>query len=554
MSDFLSNFQGGNYEKTRQDKLYEKNKEKQKADAGAEKSAPRQVERPEPKADAPQRTSTASVDGSQSDKYADLSVEELLRIKKQERKERQARREAAERGEEVEQVPPPQQQQQKVPVKTASPKQQQKPQPRMEPQPTRSSSIAPGEELTEIDPSYRRKKIIKYVIFAVIGLAVIIAGYFTYYQFTHVEVPDFTDGELSEARAWATENDVTLKVEQVYDFDKDANQIISQSVANKKIKKGSDLTVNASLGPDPEEVIALPDFNTMAVAAVKEWIVTNKADNLSVIEENNETKAAGEFIKLEMVSKDVTAETYKRKDKAKVYYSKGAEVLEKTIEVPEFVGKTKEEVEEWTKKNELTIQTSESNSDTVESGKVISQEIAKGTKVAKKDKFPVVISIGKAYVVPDFSHLTMEEAEGNADNVSVKQIYNDAVPYGGFISQSVEAGQSFKEAERPAIQLVYSIGKPFMRDLRNSTLEGEIQKIFYDEYQAKGAGITYQVYYVDSAVTKGTVVDMSQYNEFVATNAVIRLGISRGNIQNQDTANNATDNAVQDMNTDTDDQ
>ncbi|WP_321384722.1 PASTA domain-containing protein [uncultured Enterococcus sp.] len=545
MSDFLSNFQGGNYEKTRQDKLYEKNKEKQKASAAAEKKSIQHEEQSDAQPELEKQETRQS-----ADKYADLSVEELLRIKKQERKARQARREAEEQEEELE-TARTQPVQQKAPVKAASPtRQQHKAQPRVEPQPERSSSVAPGEELTEIDPSYRRKKIIKYVVLAVIAIAVIIGGYFTYYQFTHVEVPDFTGEELSDARTWSAENDVVLKVEQVYDFDKETNQIISQSVTKKKIKKGSELTINASLGPDPEENIPLPDFNTMAAAALKEWIVTNKADNLSVIEENNETKAAGEFIKLEMVSKDVTAETYKRKDKAKVYYSKGAEVLEKTIEVPDFAGKTKEEVEEWTKKNELTIQTSESNSDTVESGKVISQEIGKGTKVAKKDKFPVVISIGKAYVVPDFSHLTMEEAEGNADNVSVKQIYNDNVPYGGFISQSVEAGLSFKEAERPAIQLVYSIGKPFMRDLRNSTLEGEIQKVFYEEYQSKGAGITYQVYYVDSAVTKGTVVEMSQYNEFVATNAVIRLGVSRGNIQNQDAAADNNAPQAQDGNTD----
>lgn len=542
MSDFLSNFQGGNYEKTRQDKLYEKSKGNKKADSIDETKETPQEKQATHEPNVSQHEPTAPVSNGSTDKYADLSVEELLRIKKQERKERQARKEAAERGEVEPVAASPVQQ--KAPVKSAPPKQQ-KAQPREEIQPMRPSSVAPGEELTEIDPSYRRKKIIKYVIFAIIAIVVALGGYFAYYQFTHVEVPDFTDEELSQARAWATENEVALKVEQVYDFDKDTNQIISQSVTKKKIKKGSELTVNASLGPDPEENIALPDFTTMAVAALKEWIATNKADNLSVIEENNETKPAGEFIKLEMVSKDVTAETYKRKDKAKVYYSKGAEVLEKTIEVPDFAGKTKEEVEEWTKKNELTIQTSENNSDTVESGKVISQEIAKGTKVAKKDKFPVVISIGKAYVVPDFSHLTMEEAEGNADNVSVKQIYNDTVAYGGFVSQSVEAGQSFKEAERPAIQLVYSIGKPFMRDLRNSTLEGEIQKIFYDEYQSKGAGITYQVYYVDSAVTKGTVVDMSQYNEFVATNAVIRLGVSKGNIQNQDAANEPINDASQ---------
>ncbi|MGL4694728.1 PASTA domain-containing protein [Enterococcus larvae] len=548
MSDFLSNFQGGNYEKTRQDKLYEKNKEKQKTDASAEKKRIPHEEQPVMENDFNQsESSSAASDSTASDKYADLSVEELLRIKKQERKDRQARKEAIDRGEELEKPSTPaaqsNQSSQRTPAKLTPSRQQHKAvQPRPEPQPVRPATTVPGEELTEIDPSYRRKKIIKYVVLAIIALVVAAAGYFAYYQFTHVEVPDFTGEELSEARAWSTENDVPLKVEQVYDFEKDANQIISQSTANKKIKKGTELKISASLGPDPEEAVPLPDFNTMALAAVREWIVDNKADNLSVIEENNDTKAAGEFIKLEMVSKDVTSETYKRKDKAKVYYSKGTEVLEKTIDVPEFVGKTKEEVEEWTKKNELTVEVAESNSDTVDSGKVISQGIGKGTKVAKKDKFPIVVSVGKAYIVPDYSQVKMEEAERNADNLSIKQEYSDTIPYGGFIGQSVIPGQSYKEADRPVVEVAYSIGKPFMRDLRNNTLEGEIQKIFYEEYQSKGAAITYQVYYVDSAVTKGTVVDMSQYNEFVGINAVIRLGVSRGNVQNQDASDDASQN------------
>ena len=128
----------------------------------------------------------------------------------------------------------------------------------------------------------------------------------------------------------------------------------------------------------------------------------------------------------------------------------------------------------------------------------------------------------------------MTDAEGS-EGVAVKQIYHDTIPYGGFISQSVEPGLKFKEAERPGVQLVYSIGRPFIKDLKESTLEGDLQRIFYEEYQSKGANVTFQVYYMDSASTKGTVVQMSQFNEFVSTNAVIRIGISRGNIVNQET-------------------
>lgn len=45
------------------------------------------------------------------------------------------------------------------------------------------------------------------------------------------------------------EEGVAIKVEQEYDFDKDVNQVIDQSVdPDKKIKKGATLTLTASLG------------------------------------------------------------------------------------------------------------------------------------------------------------------------------------------------------------------------------------------------------------------------------------------------------------------
>ena len=541
MSDFLSNFESKNYEQTRQDKLYEKKAgKKEEPKRQSKKSSSRQGAVPQQAM--PTRSATEEQPSQGTQSLEQLSVEELLREKKRQRQERQAAREAALNQE----TTPPleelnadmasQKTRAQAQATTRATVKATKPVPVYQPAQTSEDSreAVPGEELTEIDPGYRRKKILKTLLILMATAAAIGLGIFGYYQYTHVTVPDFVGKELSEVRAWTAENDVALNVEQEYNFDDPANQIIAQSVRNKKIKKGEELSVDASLGADPEETIALPDFSTMSLAVANEWISANKAEGLTVIEEYNETKPAGEYIKLEMGSKDVTAENYRRQDKAKLYYSKGAEPLEKNIEVTDFVGKTRAEVEEWTKKNELAVVITESDSDTVEAGKVISQEIAKGTKVAKKDQFPIVVSTGKSVTIPDYSQTPMTDAEGS-EGVAVKQIYHDTIPYGGFISQSVEPGLKFKEAERPGVQLVYSIGRPFIKDLKESTLEGDLQRIFYEEYQSKGANVTFQVYYMDSASTKGTVVQMSQFNEFVSTNAVIRIGISRGNIVNQET-------------------
>ncbi|OJG92290.1 hypothetical protein RV15_GL003392 [Enterococcus silesiacus] len=390
------------------------------------------------------------------------------------------------------------------------------------------------EEVIETDPTYRNKKIRKYIYIGLGSLVTVALLYFGYYQMTHVQVPDFEGKELSEVREWTAENGVKLQVEQKYDFDKEANLIIHQTVKNKKIQKGKELTVDASLGADPEEAVALPDFKPMKLKDAKSWINEHKADNLAIIEEYSDKVPAGDYLKFEITNKDVKFDTYKRKDKAKLYFSKGKEVFEKDISMPDFAGKPKEEATEWAKKNEITLNVEEADSDTVENGKVISQSIGKDTKVAKKDTLSITASTGKALVVPDFSQFTAEEAESKANGlqVQVKQLFNDEIPYGRFISQSVEVGKKYTEKdEKPVIQVVYSFGKPYMKDLRDNTLEGDLQKIFYEEYQSKGANITYQVYYVDSTVTKGTVVKMSNYNEFIPINSVIQIGISKGNLK-----------------------
>ena len=69
-----------------------------------------------------------------------------------------------------------------------------------------------------------------------------------------------------------------------------------------------------------------------------------------------------------------------------------------------------------------------------------------------------------------------------------------------------------------------------MKDLRGSVSEGDLPKLFFDEYESKGANIYYSIYYVDSAEPKGTVVEMSTYGQFIPLESTIWIGISLGNL------------------------
>ena len=509
MSDFLSNFSGDNYEKTRKEKSLTKESHKKKVENQSRKNPVNNEKlssETKKKAIPIGPSNNISSDRSEESKRNTVGEPEFTdqpKIAQQSKEEIYSKRKKKVAEKQMQQVDPS------------------KSEPLMQ----------NSEELIETDTTYKKKKRQKLMIIIVLVILSIAGLSYFYYEYTHVKVPNFEGEELSEVRIWSTENGVELKVEQKYNFEKPVNEVFSQNIKSKKIKKGNELKVEASLGPNPDDELPLPDFKTMKLQSAKNWIKENKADNLTIIEEYSDTIPAGDYSKIEMVTKDVKEENYKRKDKAKLYYSKGKETYEKNISMSDFIGKTKEEAVEWAKKNELTLKVDESDSDTVEAGKVISQSIPKETMVAKKESFTINVSKGKAILMPDFSQIAQEEVDTRAPEISVqsKQVYSDTIPYGHFVSQSIEAGQKFV-AEKPVVEVTYSAGKPYLKDLRDNTLEGDLQKIFYEEYQSKGANITYRVYYLDSSVTKGTVVKMSNYNEFVPTTFVVQIGISKGNL------------------------
>lgn len=389
-------------------------------------------------------------------------------------------------------------------------------------------------EETEFDPTYKKKQQKKYAIIAAISVLALAVIGFTYYQLTHVKVPDFKAKEVASVRTWGNDEGVKIDVKQEYNFETEINFVISQSVAaDKKIRKGKTLEIVSSLGPDPEEKISLPDFSKMDKTAAAEWVSENKAENVTIIENYDNKLKKGAYIKQEFANKDLKPENYMRKDRLMIYFSKGKEVFEKNIDVLEFKGKAVADVEEWAKKNEVKLKLVKDFSQTVADGIVISQEIAKGQKISKDEEFIVHISKGKAIEVPDYSQYTMDEASSLDSGVSavIKGMYSETVPYGQFISQSVEAGKQYNETDKiPSVKVVYSEGRPYMRDLRGSTNEGELAKLFFDEFESKGANIYYQIYYVDSAEPKGQVVEMSTYGQFIYMGTTVSIGISLGNL------------------------
>ncbi|MDR2832758.1 MAG: PASTA domain-containing protein [Streptococcaceae bacterium] len=391
------------------------------------------------------------------------------------------------------------------------------------------------EEGIELDPNFQKEKRKKLVILASSILLIFIISFVIYRQANFVKVPDFKGKEMTEVRTWAAENKIQLDLKQEYDFEAQINTVISQKIKGKKIKKKSIFTLTTSLGPNPEDKINLPDFAKMTIEAARTWIKEQKAENVSIIEEFNDKTAKNAYLKMEFGNKELKKEDYKRSDKLILYYSKGAEPRKEDIEVPDFIGKAKTDLEDWAKKNEIQLSFEETFSDTVQANMIVSQETAKGKKIAKKDAFKVKVSIGKARVVPNYAQYTEEEAQSLTSTglpIQVRTIFHATVPFGSFIGQSVEAGTTYKETDEvPPIVVTYSAGRPYLKDLRGSANEGDLQESFYKDFNSKGANVTFETYYVDSSQPKGIVVEMSVYGQYISLNQHIRIGISKGNLE-----------------------
>jgi serine/threonine-protein kinase len=398
--------------------------------------------------------------------------------------------------------------------------------------PSTISGIEPIEHHVETDPGYRRKQVRRAIIVVSAIIVLVALAAFIWYLTRLVEVPELVGKPVSTAQTFCRDNGLELEVTEEYHMDVEQGIVVAQEFpAGENTTRGSTFSLTVSKGPNPDEQLTLPDFSTMKRVVAEQWIRDNRADNLRLVQEYSDSVPVSDFLRLEFRGTGVSAENYQRRDYATVYYSRGAEVFEKNITVPDFAGKTRAEVETWAQTNSLVLTVEETDSDTVEAGAVISQSVAAGEKVAKRDAFSITVSLGKPVIVPNFANHTVVTAPGAAEQVIVivKTRFDANVAYGRLISQSVPSGTRLLPSDDHQVTVVYSEGRPFLKDYRGMS-EGDLPAAFFNDYVAKGANVTYELRYVDSSEPKGSIVNMSDYSCFIPMSFHVVISVSRGNL------------------------
>ena len=252
----------------------------------------------------------------------------------------------------------------------------------------------------------------------------------------NAEVPDLLGMSYSEAKEALNKLGLGIKLGETRSSDEyDAGQIISQS-EEAGTEVGANTTIVVDICGDGEKV-EVPDVTGKSQAKA-ESALKEAGLSADVSEVYSDEVSAGKVIS----TSPSAGKKIERGSVVQVVVSKGKEE-DAQIEVPDIRNSSESSAKQKLSDKGLASGTvTQEFSDSVEEGKVISQNPSAGTKVEKGSKVSYVISKGKETVhVGDYSGYTKEKIQSKLEGKGLKVSYTDSqydstVPEGCVITHS----------------------------------------------------------------------------------------------------------------------
>lgn len=266
--------------------------------------------------------------------------------------------------------------------------------------------------------------------------------------------------------------------------------------------------------------ITVPNFSKSDIAEIEKW-GKGKDVEIKFNELNLTTPTENKVITQSVAA----GKTIKRGETLEVFVNGSS--LSNQKEMPDFSGRAIQDVKAWAKAKNIKLNVKEQMSTSVKKDFVFGQNIKAGTPLDDKKELSVLVSSGVSQnQMLDFSEVNVKEAQqmANGQPVEIKEVYSDKEAYGKFISQSIQHGEPV-EGQKAIVN--YSLGKPYLKSYFGKT-EGDLSKIIFDEYTTRGVELSYSTYEVYSPSLKGTVVEMSSYNQYIPLKYEVKFGISNG--------------------------
>lgn len=346
-----------------------------------------------------------------------------------------------------------------------------------------------------------------------------------------VEVKNFEGWAYSDVQLWANENNIKLQPEQEYNDAFDEGKVISQGVAaGEKIKKGEFLPIKVSKGHDMSITLELPDLSNMTKDEVEAWAAQNFMSKVRITTEYSDTVPMGKVIRYEVNDNTVVGEV-RRDTPVYVIVSKGKEdEAAIDITVPDFKTKTISECFVFAAENGINLIIEEQYDDYVPKGSIISQSVKPEEKVKKGTEITVVLSKGKKIIVPDFSGYSKEKAQAVALELGVQISIKEK--YSGS-SEGRFLSQNIAAGsvleDGDFLELVYSMGNKIVVASYVGQTRDAIES-WAKELNKFDARITIKATYTQSNQPAGTIIHQDIANKVVGRSTTIRITVSEGSV------------------------
>jgi len=381
------------------------------------------------------------------------------------------------------------------------------------------------------EPARNRSKtiIMASSLSAVILVCVIIGIYFMLNQ--TVEVIDFTGWTENNAQLWAREHGVILQIEEAYNDEFEAGKVVSQSVASgTKIKKGDFIKLVVSLGHDLSVKVPLPDIMSMTREEIEAWAAQNYMTKVRITAEYSDEVEAGRVIRYE-INDDTVVDEVRRDTPIYIVVSKGPEDKSAvTVTIPNFKQMSLSECYAFANDNELILTVEEQYDDYVPAGAIISQSVKPDEKVSKGTEIVLVVSKGKLITVPDFSGFSKEKAMAMANQLGIAVAIQERY-------SSYPAGRFISQSIKAGseynagdiLELSYSLGNEIVVPSFVGQTRDAIES-WANELNAQGASINIKATNTPSSSPKGTIIHQDKANTVVGVKAAINITVSSGKI------------------------
>lgn len=396
---------------------------------------------------------------------------------------------------------------------------------------------------------------------------------------------DYTSASIINVINDCNKNKIDLNKTYEYSDNIKEGNIISQSVLpNTLIKEIDELTVVISNGPNYDKTVMLTDFVGLSVNEVIKFIEKNKLSNVSInfdasfdiqkdlvisqstkgeIKRNTEITFNISLGSLDSL-KDIKMNDLKGKSlfdatlylkrngiKYEIKYEFSSDLkknhvitqnkkkdelikplkdvviltisLGKEIKVPDFTGKTSDNVLEWIVKNNLKVEFTEKYDVNIEVGGLIGINYKKGDSISEGTKINIITSLGPV-VIPNFKSLGefRNWAQLNNINFTETYVYNDTVAKGGIVKLSIASGQKI-DPTKSSIEVTVSQGKavivPYLVGKSKSQIQTLCRNIglnctfYYTGFSnIAGEHATRQSVYSGAKVVSGTYVSVGLSN------------------------------------------